>query len=59
LKNSTKKKPFKFRLLDYKKIYYFKRFGKIPYKDYFIYQPNSRLPNSLKNTRFFIYGGRF
>nr|QTT61076.1 ribosomal protein S19 [Euplotes vannus] len=52
-------KPALFRTYDLKKIYYYLNYKKIPYKDFFFYQPYFRLCHSFHNLTFFVYGGRF
>ena len=45
--------------IDYKKVYYFLCFRKIPYKDFFIFSNNTRVFGLFARYSFFVYGGRF
>lgn len=49
----------KFKVLDYKKIFYFLQFRAVPYKDLFFYSNNINILNIYLTRSVFIYGGKF
>lgn len=50
-------KVAKYRNSDFRKMYYFKKFNSIPYKDYFIFTTAPRLQTSLVGVKFYVYSG--